>query len=290
MNRYKDTNLASLLGIIGNIILLVMKLIVSIISKSQAMLSDTLNSAGDIVSSAMTFFGNKIASKKADEDHNLGHGKAEYIFSLLISIIMLYFSVQVIFSSIKSLFISKEYAFSIYLIIVCILTIIIKFALYIYTNKIAKKYQSLLVQANANDHRNDCVLTTFNLIASIFGYYGITFVDSIVGIIVSTWIMFVAIKLFKEAYDVLMDKGIDESLREKITEIVKKHKEIENLNHLNSTPVGYQYQISITIFVDGNLTTFQSHEIANNLEKEITDLDEIYLTVVHVNPVSQNVK
>lgn len=59
MNRYKDTNLASLLGIIGNIILLVMKLIVSIISKSQAMLSDTLNSAGDIVSSAMTFFGNK---------------------------------------------------------------------------------------------------------------------------------------------------------------------------------------------------------------------------------------
>lgn len=138
MNRYKDTNLASLLGIIGNIILLVMKLIVSIISKSQAMLSDTLNSAGDIVSSAMTFFGNKIASKKADEDHNLGHGKAEYIFSLLISIIMLYFSVQVIFSSIKSLFISKEYAFSIYLIIVCILTIIIKFALYIYTNKIAK--------------------------------------------------------------------------------------------------------------------------------------------------------
>ena len=88
----------------------------------------------------------------------------------------------------------------------------------------------------------------------------------------------------------IIREDIETQYREKITEIVKKHKEIENFNHLNSTPVGYQYQISITIFVNGNLTTFQSHEIANNLEKEITNLDEIYLTVVHVNPVSRNVK
>lgn len=290
MDRYKETNLASLLGIIGNTVLLIIKLIISAFTKSQAMLSDALNSAGDIVSSMMTFFGNKISSKKADDDHNLGHGKAEYIFSLLISIVMLYFSVQVIFSSIKSFFVSQEYSFSIYLIIVCMITILVKLSLYFYTNKIAKKYQNLLVRANAEDHRNDCILTSFNLIASIFGMYNITFVDSIVGIAVSVWILIVALKLFKDAYDVLMDKSIDDNLRIKIIEIVDKHKEIKKFNHLNSTPVGYQYQISITIFVDGNLSTYQSHEIANNIEKEITSLDEIYLTVVHVNPMDESVK
>ena len=74
------------------------------------------------------------------------------------------------------------------------------------------------------------------------------------------------------------------------TEIIEKQKEymdkVKKINHFNSTPIGYLYQISFTIFVDGNLTTFESHEIADNLEKEITkEIDEIFLTVIHVNPI-----
>ena len=61
---------------------------------------------------------------------------------------------------------------------------------------------------------------------------------------------------------------------------------MKKINHFNSTPVGYQYQISFTIFVDGNLSTYDSHEIADKLEKEITNsFDDIYLTVIHVNPI-----
>lgn len=290
MERYKDAKVASILGIISNLFLFVIKIVTGLITHSQAMLSDALNSAGDIISSLMTFIGNKIASKEADYDHNLGHGKAEYIFSLLISIIMIYFSVKMIISSVKSLFISYNYTFSISLFIVCILTIIIKLFLYIYTSKVARKHKNILVQANADDHRNDCVLTTLNIIATIFGLLGITYIDGIVGIIVSLWILYVGIKLFKDSYDVLMDKAIDEDLKEKIINIIKTHDEIKSINHLNSSPIGFQYQISITIFVDGNLSTFKSHEIANNLEKEITSLDEIYLTIVHVNPIVDNVK
>ena len=66
---------------------------------------------------------------------------------------------------------------------------------------------------------------------------------------------------------------------------IKKHKEIKKVEHFNATPVGYKYQISFTIYVDGNLSTFESHEIANRLEKEIDKLDEIYLAVIHVNPI-----
>ena len=82
-----------------------------------------------------------------------------------------------------------------------------------------------------------------------------------------------------------MDKSISIESKEKVMEIIKKHQEIKRVEHFNATPVGYRYQISFTIYVDGNMSTFESHEIANKLEKEIDKLDEIYLTVIHVNPM-----
>lgn len=287
MDRFQVVKRASILGILGNIFLLIIKTIMAFFSHSQAMMSDALNSAGDIISSLMTYFGNKIASKGPDEDHNLGHGKAEYIFSMLISLTMIILSIEMIFSSGKSLFIEYSYTFSIYLIIVCLLTIFIKTLLYIYTYNISKKYDNLLIKANSYDHRNDCLLTTLNLCAALVGQVGITYVDGIVGIIVSTWILITGFKLFKESYDVLMDKGLDNETKLKIDAIVKKYPEIKKTNHFNSTPVGYQYQISLTIFVDGNLSTFKSHEIANSLEKEITKLDEVFLAIIHVNPLEK---
>lgn len=286
MDRYKSARLASILGIIGNIFLLVIKSIIGIITHSQSMISDALNSAGDIVSSVMTFIGNKVSSKEADDDHNLGHGKAEYIFSMLISILMIFMSISVFISSIKSLFFDYNYNYSEFLLLVCIITITLKFILYIITSRIAKKYNNLLVSANAKDHINDCLLTSLNLIAQIFGKFGITYVDGLVGSMVAIWIFIVAVKLFKESYDVLMDKGMNDDLKQEVIKIINKHPEIKKINHFNSTPIGYQYQISLTIFVDGSLSTFESHEIANTLEKEISALDEIYLTVIHVNPIN----
>ena len=290
MDRFSAVKKASILGIIGNICLLIIKVMVAIITNSQAMLSDALNSAGDIISSFMTYLGNKIASKEPDEDHNLGHGKAEYIFSMLISLTMIILSLEMIYSSCKSLFVPYAYNFSFYLIIVCIITIITKLLLFFYTNSIAKKYDNLLIKANSYDHRNDCLLTGLNLIAAIIGKYGITYIDGLVGIILSTWILITGIRIFKESFDVLMDKGLDEETKAKIDKIIKKYPEIIKTNHFNSTPVGYQYQISLTIFVDGNLSTFASHEIANKLEKEITKLDEVFLAIIHVNPTETKKK
>ena len=175
--------------------------------------------------------------------------------------------------------------FNYYLVIVCIITIITKFSLFLYTNILYKKDKNILVKANSKDHRNDCFITILTLISSICGLYGYFIVDIIIGIIISLWIAYTAIKLFIESYDVLMDKSIDNSTKSEVLEIVNKHKEVLKVNHFNSTPVGYRYQISFTIFVDGNLSTFESHEIANKLEREIEkEIDEVYLTVIHVNP------
>lgn len=286
MDRYKLAKKASILGILGNIFLLIIKGIIGFISNSQAMIADTFNSAGDVLSSVMTYIGNKISSKEADEDHNLGHGKAEYIFSLIISLIMMLMALVVIKTSITNL-IAKEYmTYSIWLIIVCLITILIKFLLFIYTHKISKKYKNILIEANSKDHRNDCLITTLSLISILFSLYNIYFVDCIIGILISLWIFMTAIKIFIESYDVLMDKCMDDETKEKVYEIINKHNEVKKVNHFNATPVGFKYQISFTIFVDGNLTTFESHEIANKIEREIEkEIEEVFLTVIHVNPM-----
>ena len=90
MDRYESTKIAGIIGIIGNIFLLIIKSFIGFISHSQAMIADAANSAGDIFASIMTFIGNKIASEPKDKSHNFGHGKAEYVFSLFISISMMF--------------------------------------------------------------------------------------------------------------------------------------------------------------------------------------------------------
>ncbi len=286
MNRFKSTKLASIFGILGNILLMIIKGIVAFLTGSQAMIADAFNSAGDIFSSLMTYIGNKISSKPSDDDHNLGHGKAEYIYSMLISISMILMAMVILKDSFISLINGKTYDFSVWLIVVCIVTIIVKFCLYMYTNKIYKKYNNLLVKANSRDHFNDMIITSVNLISCVLSIYGIYFLDGVVGIIISCWIIYTSIKLFIESYNVLMDMSISAETKSEVYEIIDRHKEIKRVIHFNSTPVGYKYQISFTIYVDGNMSTFDSHDIANKLEKEIIkEIDEIYLVIIHVNPI-----
>lgn len=286
MDRFKAAHKASVVGIVGNIFLFIIKIIIGLISHSQAMIADAFNSASDILNSIMTYVGNKVSAKEADEDHNLGHGKAEYIYSMLISIIMLYLSLEIFMDTILSFFKGSHYNFSIWLVVVCLVTILVKICLYIYTNYLAKKVDSLLVKANSKDHFNDCFITLFNLIAALLSLKGIKYVDGIVGIGIAIWIMYTAMKIFKESYDVLMDKTISLETKDKVMKIIEKHDEVFQVNHFNATPVGYKYQVSFSIFVDGDLSTFKSHDIANKLEEEIDEkIPEIYLTVIHVNPI-----
>ena len=285
MKRFKSTKIASFLGIFFNLLLFIIKLIVSMITSSQSMMADAMNSLGDIFSSLMTWIGNKIASKPKDHDHNLGHGKAEYIYSLFISVIIMIMAITLIKDSFFSLFSPTEYHFSIWLVIVCLITILSKVSLYIYIHHLSKDFDSLLLKANAKDHLYDAFITCINLSTILLTQYGIYFIDSIAGIFIALWIFYQGFKICKESYDVLMDKTMNPKKRSEVLKIIKKYPNVKHMSHFVATPVGYQYQISFTIYVDGNLSTYQSHKIANQIEQELKKLPEIYFVVIHVNPI-----
>lgn len=285
MDRFKDTNKAGIFGIMGNIFLLVIKAITGFISGSQAMIADAFNSASDIFASLMTFIGNKIASEPSDSSHNFGHGKAEYIFSMLISISMILIAIKLLIDSASSLLNGNELAFSWFLVLVCVITIFIKLGLYIYTKILNMKYSNILLAANMKDHRNDCIVTTFTLISVLLTLVGIYWFDGIVGIGISLWIFYTGLTIFIESYNVLMDISIDPSTRNKILDMSKKYEGIQRIDNIYSSPVGYKYMVVLTICVDGNMTTFDSHNIADNLEKDILKLETIESVIIHVNPM-----
>ena len=285
MSRFNQTKIAGIIGIVGNLFLLIIKGTIGFISHSQAMIADAANSASDIFASLMTYIGSKIASKPTDTDHEMGHGKAEYIFSMLISISMIILAFNFLLNSLKSLITGSTFNFSWNLVIVCIITIIVKAFLYIYTKKLYKTNSNLLLKSNLKDHRNDCIITIFTLISALLSLVNIYWFDSLVGIAISLWICFTGFQIFKESYNILMDKSLDEKDKKIILEIIKKYPEIKKINHFTSSPVGYKYLISITIFVDGEMSTFKSHEIADKLEKELASLDFVHLAIIHVNPI-----
>lgn len=285
MDRYNSTKKAGIFGIFGNIFLLIIKAVVGFATHSQAMIADAANSASDIFASLMTFIGNRIASEPGDKTHNFGHGKAEYIFSMFISISMIFVAAKLLYDSAISLFLEEAFTFSWFLVVVCIITILVKLSLYLYTHRLFKKYDNILLEANMKDHRNDCIVTTFTLISILVSLIGIYWFDGIVGIGISIWICYTGIKIFIESYNVLMDISIDSNTEKMILDLAHSYKEIKKLDDISSSPVGYQYIIVLTIYVDGNMSTFDSHNLADSLEKDITKLDKIYKTIIHVNPI-----
>ena len=287
MNRFEVTKKAGILGILANLFLFLLKIIVGLLSKSQAMIADSFNSIGDVFASFMTFIGNKIASVSDDEDHNFGHGKAEYIFSMFISISILVIGIKLLYDAIISLILNNKVYFSIYLVLVCLFTITIKLILYFYTKRLYNKEKNILLKSSMLDHRNDVFLTSGVLLSVLFSKLGIYFVDGLVGIIISIWFLLSGIKLFKESYNVLLDISLDKETKEKIIKMCMKEDGVLLVEDIHSVSIGYKYIVVLTISVSGNLDTFTSHKIATLIEKKITkSFDNVKEVFVHINPVS----
>lgn len=285
LDKGKETEKVGLVGIAGNLFLFIIKIFISVISKSQAMMADSINSATDILSSIMTFVGGKISQNESDENHNYGYGKAEYVFSLLISLVMGYLSITVATNGIKSLILQEKFTFSYTLIIVCIITIVTKIILYNYTKKIGKNTENILVLANSQDHKNDVLVTSSVLIGIIASKYNIYFLDGLIAIIIACKILIEAIKFFITSYTVLIDKSISEMELRKIDQIIHEIPEIDHIDKITSKAVGKSFVIIIKVSVDGNMTVNESHEIAGILKARVMELKDVYDVVVHINPV-----
>ncbi|GMQ62741.1 cation diffusion facilitator family transporter [Vallitalea maricola] len=284
INKYKKIKNVALSGILGNIFLLVIKLIIGFLSMSQAMIADGLNSAGDVFASTITFIGNKISSTPGDDEHPYGHGKAEYIFSMIISFSLFFVSFSIFKMSIDSLINKQEFEYSPWLIYIALASIVIKLVLFMYSINIGRKYNSLLAIANAQDHRNDIFLSSLTLLSVILGNYNIYFVDGVVGILISLWIAYTGVSIFNQSYSVLMDTNIDSKVKHEMEKQIMSIEGLDHVDNINSKPIGLNFILIVKISVDANMTVYEGHSISAQIKKLLMEFDHIEDVVVHVNP------
>lgn len=273
-----------LVGIMGNLFLFVIKIIIAIVSKSQAMLADSINSGTDILSSLMTLVGGKLAAEAPDKGHNYGHAKAEYVFSLIISLITGYLAIKIAWDGAVSLIDRNIFEFSWYLILVCAITMITKFFLYLYTRKVGKENDDILILANAQDHKNDILVTASVLIGVIVAVFKVYWLDGVVAICIATRIFYVAVDFFVQSYTVLIDKSMDDSEIKEIEDVIKCYEDIDHIDKITSKSTGKSFIVVVKVSVDGNMTVNESHKIAGKLKSDIMKLKNVYDVVVHINP------
>ncbi len=287
MDRYDTTRRIAVLGISANILLSILKLMAGYVSGSQAMLADGFNSAQDVFASLLTYVGNKIASKPEDREHPYGHGKAEYVFAMIISFTLLLVGFRVLGNSFYSIVNRQGFSFNRYLVFTAAGTIVLKSGLFFHARRAGRREDSLLIAANAMDHRNDVFVATATLTSILLGSRGLYWVDGAVGIGISGWIILTGLRIFAGAYNVLMDTNIDQKMLLELKSIIEAVPGVDHVDNITSKPIGVSFILMIKVSVKGTLTVEEGHGIAARIKQELKTcsicgrVDDV---IVHVNP------
>ena len=285
-NRFEETTKVTIISILWNIVLTIIKVLGGILGKSNAMIADGLHSAYDIISSIGVLIGNHIAKTPHDKEHNYGHEKAETLVSFLLSILLIFVSLKISLGGINSLFYLNEVKIPTILpLVISLISIGIKEYQYRITIKVAKMTNSPALKADAWHHRSDALSSIAAFIGIGGSILGFKALDPIATIVVGLFVTKVGFDILKDSTNELMDYSLDEKEELQILEIAKSTDGVLNLGELRSRKHGSMAYVDLTICVNKDLTVLQGHEIANKLE--ISILEELQIVkgiTVHVEP------
>jgi len=283
-DRHGTIKRVALWGICINILLLALKLTVGFAARSQAMIADGFNSAGDVFASFMTYLGNRISSRPEDSKHPYGHGKAEYIFSMIISFSLVLIAYTVFKGALDAILENERAAFSWGLVIVALSTIALKLGLFFYTRSVGRKHDSLLVIANSEDHRNDVFVASGTLIGVVTGVYGVMWVDALVGMLIAVWIAIAGFKIFGSAYSVLMDTNIDMTIKDSIWKIIEQVEGVDHVDSILAKPIGVGFIVIVKVSVKGSMSVDEGHKVGAAIKGRLKKERNVGDVVVHINP------
>ena len=303
--REAHGKLATIVGIISNLLLFVAKFLIGFFAGSISIMGDSFNNLSDMGSSSVTLLGIHMANKPADEDHPYGHERIEYILSLFVSIFIIIIGVELISESftnfIDGLTAPKTQTFSIVTIIVLVISILIKLWQGLFNKKVGKLINSLPLEATASDSINDMISTSAILVATIlsmifpeiklFGYY--ISLDSLMGIGVAIFIIIAGIKLIFETINPLIGVGPDSEFVKKIIYDIEAFDGVLGIHdvicHMYGPTTCF---MSVHVEVDCRSDINVSHDLIDNIERIIKEKHHIEL-VIHMDPIdihSEDVK
>lgn len=281
--------LGGVLGVICNIILFGVKLAIGTVMGSIAIVSDAFNNLSDIGSSLVSIIGARMSNKKPDKEHPFGHGRFEYISSLIVSFIIILVGFELMRSSAVKIFHPEEVTFSLPLTITLCLSVLVKVWMYFYNRYLGKRINSTILAAASRDSLNDVISTSAVIAVTIAGRF-INFapLDGIVGTVVSVLIIISGYQIAKDTIGQLLGAAPDPALIKEIKDRILGGEGIVGIHDLIIHDYGPGRMFaSVHAEVPDDYDIVKVHEIIDALEHEIAE-DLGIETVIHMDPITVN--
>lgn len=255
MDREKEIVKTSIIGIIGNILLVIGKMIVGLIAKSVSIITDAVNNLSDVMSSTVTIIGTKISNKKPDRKHPYGHGRAEFLTSSVIGMLIFLAGVLAIYESTSSLISGEEPTYNVFSFIIISLAILVKIGLGLFFKKKGKKVDSGALSASGLDALLDSLLSFGTLIGAIVSYTTGVHLEGYIGIAIGLFILKSSIGVFKESISKILGERTDAEFIAKMSEDILADPEVYGVYDMIINNYGADRNIgSVHVEVEDDMT------------------------------------
>ena len=269
----------TLVGSVANLLLLIFKFVAGIVGHSAAMLADAVHSLSDFVTDIIVLVFVRISSKPEDEGHDYGHGKYETLATAIIGIILVLVGFGIFWNGVQSIwrFLQGESLSEpgMLALVAAVVSIVVKELLYQYTVLRGKSLNSQAVMANAWHHRSDA-LSSIGTAVGIGGAILLgpawRVLDPIAAVVVSGFIMKVAVQLLIPCLDELLEKSLPAEVENKIVETILSFPGVSSPHHLRTRRIGSNYAIEVHVRMDGRISLEEAHHTATQIELKLKEL------------------
>ncbi|MBO5889249.1 MAG: cation transporter [Clostridia bacterium] len=284
--RYAYGKFLNITCIIFNVLLFAIKLLAGIISGSVAIIADAINNITDASTNVVGFLGFKLANLPADEEHPYGHGRYEYVASLVVAFIIMFIGIELFRGSLDKILNPTNINFEIVTVLILVVSILIKLFMSVLSGFAGKKIKSDTLIAVSTDSRND-VMSTFAVLVSliIFKIFNIN-IDGYVGIIVSIVILISGIKIIAETVGTLLGKAPDKEFVDKLRNKIMSYESVLGTHDLMVHDYGPGRRFaSVHIEMPAEEDPIKSHEIIDTIEMDIYKEMNLHISI-HYDPIS----
>ncbi|QQS38118.1 MAG: cation transporter [Ignavibacteriales bacterium] len=291
MQRFLKGLRTVLVGIIINMLLAAIKIISGIIGNSYALIADGIESTTDIFSSLVVWGGLKIASKPADDNHPYGHGKAESLSAIVVSMALLMAALIICIQSVREI-ITPHHAPASFTLFILVGVIVTKELLFRFVLDVSKEINSTSMKVDAWHHRSDAITSAaafVGILIALLGGEGYESADDFAALLASCIIGFNGVRLFKTAMHDIMDTAASTEFENRIRNISKSTEGVLDIEKCFIRKSGLNYIVDIHVIVNGNLSVYEGHEIGHRLKDKLcTSNLSISNVMVHIEPGSAN--
>ncbi len=288
--RNRIGSLASITGIILNILLVAGKITAGIISGSVSIIADGLNNLMDTIGSVISLIGFKISGKKADHEHPFGHGRFEYLSGLAVAVLVLSVGIELGKSSFDKILHPTPVEYGWLTLGILVVSILIKLWMAYFSKNLGEKIDSTTLNAVAADSRNDVIATSAVLITALIYFFSTINLDGWAGLGVAIFIIYNGISLIKQTCSPLLGESPSAELVDNVTKKIKSYDYVVGIHDLivhDYGPIKRYASAHVELSCNANTAPMTIHEMVEQIEKDFLQEENIHL-VIHFDPIIED--